>query len=102
LKSQLKLPHPDPVRPADWEPADAGALQALQRGDASPDQQQRALKYIVYNIAGTYDLSYRPNSERDSVFAEGKRYVGLQIVTLLNLNLAAIRQAKTKTPQEQA
>lgn len=97
MKSQLKLPHPDPVRPADWEMADAAAIQALARGDASPDQQRRALHHIIHNIAGTYDLSFRPGGEegrRATDFADGKRYVGLQIVTLTKLNLAAIRQAK--------
>jgi hypothetical protein len=105
LKSQLKLPHPDPVRPADWEMADAAAIQALHRGNATPEQQRRALDHIIHNIAGTYDLSFRPGGEegaRATAFAEGKRYVGLQIVTLTKLSLAAIRQAKSKTPQEQA
>lgn len=91
----MKKPDAAPWKPVPWEPADAGAIQALARGDATADQQKRALDYIINNIAGTYDLSYRPDSDRDSAFAEGKRFVGLQIVTKLNLNLAAIRQAKS-------
>jgi hypothetical protein len=98
----LKKPSSAPWKPTEWEPADVAAIQALVRGDASPEQQRRAVDYIIKDIAGTYDLSYRPDSERDSTFAEGKRFVGLQIVKAINLNLAAIRQAKSKTPQEQA
>jgi hypothetical protein len=30
-------------------------------------------------------LSYRPQSERDTSFAEGKRFVGMQIVKQLKL-----------------
>lgn len=90
----MKKPDASPWKPAEWEPADVAAIQALQRGDATADQQRRALDYII-GLAGTYDLSYRPNSQRDTDFAEGKRYVGLQIVTKLKINLAAIRQAKS-------
>jgi hypothetical protein len=89
-----KPPVSAPYIPAPWEPADVSAIQALHRGDASPDQQKRALDYII-SLAGTYDLSYRPDSDRDTTFAEGKRWVGLQIVKLVKLNLAAIRQAKS-------
>jgi hypothetical protein len=102
LKRPVKLPTVEPWKPTEWEPADAAAIQALVRGDASPEQQRRAIDYIINDIARTYDMSYRPNSERDTTFAEGKRYVGAQIVKAINLNLAAIRQAKSKTPQEQA
>ena len=80
-------PASHPWVPPAWEKADAGALQALARGDANGHQQRRALDYIVKTLAGTYDLSYRPDSERDTAFAEGRRFVGLQIVKLLNLNL---------------
>lgn len=91
----MKKPKSAPYIPIDWEPADISAIQALQRGDASPDQQRRALDYII-TLAGTYDLSYRPDSARDTDFAEGKRWVGLQVVKATKLNLAAIRQAKKR------
>lgn len=102
MKKPAKLPAADPWKPVEWEPADIAAIQALVRGDASPEQQRRAVDYIINDIAGTYDMSYRPDSERDSVFAEGKRFVGLTIVKAIKLNLARMRQAKSKTPQEQA
>ena len=70
-----------------WEKADAGALQALARGEAAPHQQQRALKFLIESLAGTYDMTYRPESDRDTAFAEGRRFVGLQVVKLLNLKL---------------
>lgn len=92
-------PSLDPWKPAAWEVPDAAAIQALQRGDASSDQQQRALTFIVNQLAGTYDVSFRagPDGDRVTAFAEGKRWVGLQIVKLANLSLAAFK----KTPGEQ-
>lgn len=88
-----------PYAPAHYEPADVSAIQALGRGNANPDQQRRALQYIINIVADTYGLSYRPDSQRDTDFAEGKRFVGLQLVKLLKLNTEAIRQAKSSTQE---
>lgn len=60
-------------------------IQALNRGDATPQMQQDALKFIINDLARTYDMSFRPESERDTCFAEGRRFVGLQLVTCLHL-----------------
>lgn len=84
-----------PWRPVHYELADADALQALMRGDADAGKQQRALKFIIENLCGTYEVSYRPGAEegrRDTDFAEGRRFPGLQIVKLLKLNLSALRR----------
>jgi hypothetical protein len=82
----------EPWRPPAWQPADAAALQALVRGDAAPEQQKRALAWIVNAACATYDLSFRPDSERATSFAEGRRFVGLEIVKLMNLDLLKLRQ----------
>ena len=82
--------------PPDWEIPDAAALQALARGTATEEQQRRALQYVIENICGTYDMSFRSGRPDDSAFAEGKRFVGLQIVKLLKLNLGAIRGKPTE------
>lgn len=66
-------------------------MQALERGEADKDQQQRALQWIL-RASCIGDLSYRPGSERDTAFAEGKRFVGLQIHKLLILNARAFSQ----------
>lgn len=98
------LPRAEPWKPAEWEPEDAYAVQAVMYGRASEDQQKRAMAFIVNQICGTYDLSYRPTSDRDSAFAEGKRFVGLQLVKFAQLNIARLRGTTTEqgeTPKEQ-
>lgn len=101
------LPKAEPWKPVDYEIEDAGALQAVMLGRASEDQQRRAMKFVVERICGTYDLSYRSEKPNDTAFAEGKRFVGLQLVKFAVLNLAAIRGKKTeqgsapKEPKEQ-
>lgn len=81
-----------------YELADATALKRLADGTASPEQQQRALKWVIEGACATYDLSYRPG-DRDTCFSEGRRFVGLQIVKMLKLNTSVLK--KDKGPSEQ-
>lgn len=63
------------------------ALKALDNGSADGVQQRVAIKYIV-EVLGMHDQrSYVPDSERDSAFAEGRRWVASQILRLLTLPL---------------
>ena len=82
-----KPPVGAPYAPPACDRATIHALKALSRGGASTDQQKRAFDWIVNALAGTYDLSYRPGNDgdRDTAFAEGKRFVGTQIVKWVNL-----------------
>lgn len=60
------------------------------RGDCPPHLQQRAINFIMFDLCGIRDLSYRPGGEegrRDTDFAEGKRFVGLQIGFLLKMKV---------------
>jgi hypothetical protein len=50
-----------PWHPAPYDEAVTGAIKALQAGTANAGQQQRALKWIIEALCGTYDLSYRPD-----------------------------------------
>lgn len=81
-----------PWLPAAYELADAAAIQALVRGDATADQQRRAVAWLV-NCSGYYDLSFRPGDggDRETAFAEGKRFVGAQMVKLSKLALSKLR-----------
>ena len=77
------------------------AIQALAEGTASPEQQQMALKTIVEEIAGTYNLSYIPGpNSRATDFSEGKRFVGLQIVRLTQLNYARVKEIRDGEKQK--
>jgi len=75
--------------PAEWELSDALAIQALNAGTASPEQQKRALAWMVYRAAATDEVEYRPDN-RDHAFASGRRFVGLQIRKLMAINVSAL------------
>lgn len=79
----------------DWDTPTVAAAQALQRGDASPEQQKQFMNWLVNTAAGTYNQSYQETGDRDTTFAEGRRFVGLAVVKLLHLSLNALRKAQT-------
>lgn len=76
--------------PKEVEPADIRAIQDLEQGKASPEQQKRALDLIINTFSATYYPSFR-NDPRSSDFMEGRRFVGLELVTLLKLNASNVR-----------
>jgi hypothetical protein len=83
---------PPQITPPLYEAADIAAIQALQVGEATAYQQKRALDWIIRQAAVTYDLSFSPESDRLTALAEGRRYVGLQIVKLLALNPTSFKK----------
>lgn len=70
---------------AAYERADAVALQAVANGIADEHQQKRVMEWIIYKACDFHGISWR-ESERESSFAEGKRFVAQQINSLLTYN----------------
>ena len=83
-----------PWYPPPYELANISAIKGVAAGTASPEQQQRAIKWIIENACATYDLSYRPTSDRDTTFAEGRRFVGLEIVKALHLDISKLKKGE--------
>src|SRR5688572_10247718 len=77
-------PSRDPVAPPAYYEADVQALRALQVGAATEDQQRRACEFIVRHLCGTYDVVFRPDSERLTSFAAGKQWCGQMLVWFFN------------------
>lgn len=92
-----KLPKPKPIepwKPPEWQKADAQAVKALARGDATPEQQRRALDWIIREACATYEFAFHPGADdRETNLALGRQMVGQQIVKLINLDLQRIGQA---------
>jgi hypothetical protein len=73
--------------PADYDIADIRAIQAVTAGTATPEQQQRALDWIVVKAAATYDNGFIAEDAygRIAAFVDGRQFVGQQIVKLMKL-----------------
>jgi len=84
-------PSSQPWKPVPYVKADWAAICAVSRGEGTPDQQKRAIEFIINTVSDRDGMSYRPGSEgrRDTDFAEGRRFCGNQIVKLINLKASA-------------
>jgi hypothetical protein len=86
----------EPWASPDYELPDVAAIQALYHGSASAEQQRAAFAFLVQRICGIGEPSFRP-PEIDPrglamAFAEGKRFVGLQLMKFAQMNLALLRK----------
>jgi hypothetical protein len=86
-KPKGPMGEPPPWLPPPWEVSDAAALQALVRGDATAEQQKRAINWVIFKAADVDGFTYRQN-DRDHAFGDGRRFVGQQCKKLISLNLS--------------
>lgn len=95
MKKSIEIPQP--YEPYEWAKnlPFVYALKALHEGKATDEQQKLILKEMT-NLTGYYDLSYRPDSDRNTAFAEGKRFIGAQIAKMVNLSPSLIEQSKKR------
>lgn len=66
--------------------ADVVALKALHAGEATAEQQKRAVEAMILRVACADEMSFRADDHggsRESDFSEGKRFVGLQLRKLI-------------------
>ena len=75
----------NPFAPASYGDGDIAAIKAVAAGNASPGQQQTALRWIIEGAAMTYQETFVPGQPDLSHFLAGRRSVGLQIVKLTKL-----------------
>lgn len=88
--------------PVYWEPDDLWlaehksnirAIQAVWSGTANEGQQKNALAFILEHLCNRTGNQYYA-SERDSVFAMGKKFVGDHIAGAINAKLGQIKEPK--------
>lgn len=89
---------PEPYHPVAYEDEDVYALKALNRGEASEGQQQRIMHWLIQRACMFDEMSYRPgvDGERATAFCEGRRFVGLQVLKLVHLNLELLEKTRAK------
>lgn len=88
----IKAVPPAPVdMPAPFELADATAIKALEAGAADPDQQRRALDWMLRQACDLGGIGFRLGAPDALAFHEGRRFVGSQIVGLIKLDTSKLR-----------
>jgi hypothetical protein len=82
----MSNPHWD----AQFARPEANAIRAVAAGTATPDQQRLAIAAIGQKACLIDEISYvpgGPDAERATIFAEGRRFVGIQIRRACHLPL---------------
>jgi hypothetical protein len=74
---------PAPELPAPYDDRDIRAWQALNLGQATPDQQRRCLEHLIYISDPTGALGYVPGDPYASAYENGKRRVGIEISNII-------------------
>ena len=77
--------------------ADVAAIRAIAQGNADESQQKRFMRWLVEDAAGTYGMTFDPDSDRASAFAEGKRHVGRKVVGIVNADMRIFKTIKERT-----
>lgn len=78
------------IEPGVVNKADVIAIKAVAEGDATPEQQKRAINAIILQVACADEISFSPDHRggaRETDFAEGKRFVGFQLRKLIRTPL---------------
>lgn len=70
------------------------ALQALERGEANPEQQKFALKWIVEKACDLYGFCDQPDNDRLCAIHDGRRFAGSQIVKAISLNMEVFKSTQ--------
>lgn len=86
----IAVPENAPYLPSHVFQEVAYAIRGVNAGTADASQQALAVRWIVHEVTKAYDMSYRPESARDSDFAEGKRYVGNELIRVINMTNEAV------------
>jgi hypothetical protein len=75
---------PLPHLPSAYDDWDMRAWQALNKGEATPEQQRRCLEHLFFisNPAGS--LGYVPGDPYASNYENGKRRVGIEIANIIS------------------
>lgn len=70
------------------DPADVYAVQAVYNGRATPEQQRRALDFVMKDVCGINRSTFVPGPDgRASDLAQGKQLVGHIIASLLTIRV---------------
>jgi len=78
---------------------DVEAIKALNAGDATPHQQKLALSIIVNKFSRSQDLLFIPNSSDETAFLNGRGFVGMKILKIINVPIGKLLNKEAKTDE---
>ncbi len=64
------------------------AIQALEKGEATPYQQQQVLNYILQELCAVYQVGFVPDSPDQSNYLQGRQFPGQQLFKYMRLGIS--------------
>lgn len=89
------IPANAPYQPVSLTQEIAWAIKGVATGTADAGQQSIFMKWLVWDCAKTYEMSFRaegPHPQKDQDFAEGKRFVGNSLIRVINMTPEMVAQ----------
>lgn len=83
--------------PVHYEAKHVEAVQACLKGIADEHQQKLAIEWVIIEAAGTRELSFRSDADggdRETAFAEGRRFVGLSLAKMAEMSPKMIAELR--------
>lgn len=68
---------------APFEPVVAAGMKALQAGTATAHQQVEVFNWLLKKAAGIAESTFHPGDPQATAHAEGRRFVGVQMMILI-------------------
>lgn len=74
----------------------AYAMQALYRGEATAEQQKKAIDWIVGVASDAYGYGYISEKPYDTAFLNGRQAVGKNVIELANADITTVLEIISK------
>lgn len=95
----MNIPKECPWYPVELTSKYARICQAMRDGEASGEDQKEFMSWLLNHVCAIGDLEFRPDSDRASTFASGKRFVGMQVKKHLMAKPGVLEQRENKGEQ---
>ena len=86
-------------KPAAYDKEVLYAFRALFEGKANDGQQKRAIEWLLLNACHIGQPSFAA-TERETVFAEGERHIGLQIARMRDPEALKLIEGKSRAERK--
>lgn len=78
---------------------DVRAVKAMYAGEATPEQQRRVLAVIVNKFSRAQDMLFVPGEHDQTAFLNGRGFVGMQILKMINVPIGKLLQTVDEDSQ---
>ena len=80
--------------PVVWADRDVQNLKALYENRLPPENGRQVFDFIIKNLCGHHEISMRFGEPDATAFNEGRRFVGVKMISMVALSLNQLHEAE--------